>query len=196
MQLLLPRASRTLEAIPILKQYMFLSFSMLEAKAHLEAPSCLATTIFFFLAATRKIVDSNEGSNFLVDGSTCASAKLIYCRSVYLSPTSTYFKMGIGMGNFMTFSYTSRGIRIGLKRPFVHPVHAQLSMRDLWRTESCSPCSACDTLKPCQGREMTPHASCPSNLMRCWREGLIPFKGRNNLIIYIYNAKQKALVVV
>ena len=103
---------------------------MLGSKAHHEAPSCLAATIFLFLAATCIIVDTNEGSNLLVDGSTCTSStKLIYYRSVDLSPTSTCFKMGIGMGNFMTFSYSCHGIRIGLKRPFVHLLHAQLSMR-------------------------------------------------------------------
>ena len=130
MQLLHPTTPRNLEAIlPILKQYLFLSFSMLGAKAHLEAPRCLGATIFFLLAATRQIVDSNEEWNLVVNGSTCAFAKLRYCRSVDLSPTSNFFKISIGMGNFMTFSYICRGIRIGLKRPFVQPLHAQLSMR-------------------------------------------------------------------
>jgi hypothetical protein len=63
MQLLHPTMPRTLEAIPILKQALFLNFSyaILGAKAHLEAPSCLVAKIFFFLTATHKIADSNEG---------------------------------------------------------------------------------------------------------------------------------------
>ena len=68
MQLLHPTTPRTLEAIPVFKHVLFFSFSMLGAKAHLEAASISVAAFFFFLAAMRKLVVSNDGWNLLVNG--------------------------------------------------------------------------------------------------------------------------------
>jgi hypothetical protein len=52
MHLMQPTTPLTLEAIQNLKLYLFFSFKMIGAEAHLEAPSCWAAVEFFFLAAT------------------------------------------------------------------------------------------------------------------------------------------------
>jgi hypothetical protein len=56
-----PTTHRILKAIPILQFDLFVCFWMFGAKAYLEAPSYWVATIFFFLAAKRNTVVSNDG---------------------------------------------------------------------------------------------------------------------------------------
>ena len=81
---------RNLAVVPTGKPVLFFNFVTKRSKANRDGAGRgrVATWVFVFLATTRKGVVSKDGYYLLVNGSLCASPKLRYSRSLYLSHSS------------------------------------------------------------------------------------------------------------